>query len=261
VDFSYTHEGISTEVTRIFNSRSVFDRQFIRNIKVSPQEPINIKVRIEDDYGNMTEAVNTEQIFLMEEEKFPKNKMKLLQSGDFMGGIEMKNLDGYDGRASFVIDDITNETLAFNTCNAGGLTGVVNVPWNLIVDLGEYYELSRLITNQYRGGTIDLTTPGSYFQGENVGIYNIYIWDDDSQSWEYIRQHTIPVPDASITGYERVKLANAGDEAYMYPDEPKYTKRTRWFRYEAVKGFQSNYSQNTMVNWLSEITFYGRKAK
>jgi hypothetical protein len=46
----------------------------------------------------------------------------------------------------------------------------------------------------------------------------------------------------------------------MYPDDPKFTKPTRWFRYEALTGFNNDY-QSLGANCLSEITLYGRKVE
>ncbi len=73
-----------------------------------------------------------------------------------------------------------------------------------------------------------------------------------------INEHTIPVP-MGLSEIEFVRLGEAGDMAYFYPDNPQYTKPTRWFRYEAVKGFSGNYTLED-ANCLSEITLFGRKA-
>ena len=55
-----------------------------------------------------------------------------------------------------------------------------------------------------------------------------------------------------------VKQAEKGDESYMYPDDPKFTPPVRWFRYEALNGFNDNYTSNRPF-CLSELTLYGRK--
>jgi hypothetical protein len=58
------------------------------------------------------------------------------------------------------------------------------------------------------------------------------------------------------------QMGMAGDMAYFYPDEPQFTKPTRWFRYESMYPFGK-----TTLSWLnydhclSEITLYGRKVK
>ena len=86
----------------------------------------------------------------------------------------------------------------------------------------------------------------------------MYIWDDETQAWELVRQHRIPVP-VGLSELEIVKLGEAGDMAYMFPDDPQYTKPTRWFRYEAFKSFNGNYTLDN-ANCLSEITLYGKKS-
>lgn len=86
----------------------------------------------------------------------------------------------------------------------------------------------------------------------------MYIWDDGLADWVQVTQHKIPVP-VGLSEIEIVKLGEAGDMAYMFPDDPQYTKRTRWFRYEAVKSFNGNYTLED-ANCLSEITLYGKKS-
>lgn len=99
---------------------------------------------------------------------------------------------------------------------------------------------------------------GQYYRGENVGIYEMYIFDEATQEWEYISQNKIEVP-VGLSELEIVKKGKEGDMAYMFPDDPQYTKPTRWFRYSAMKGFGGNYTLDN-ANCLSEITLYGRKA-
>ena len=132
------------------------------------------------------------------------------------------------------------------------------MPWNVIIDLGDYYELSRIVTVQRHSGGIDNISRGQYYQSENVGIYRMYIWDDATAVWDTVSTHQIEVP-AGLSELEFVKLGEAGDMAYMFPDDPQYTRATRWFRYEALKGFTSNYTRED-ANCLSEITLFGRKS-
>jgi hypothetical protein len=140
-----------------------------------------------------------------------------------------------------------------------GRTGVAahgNVPWNVMIDLGDEYELSRIVTHQrYSDGS---GIRGQYYRDENVGIYAMYIWDDVQERWDSICEHKILFP--SVSDIELKQLGLAGDMAYFYPDDPQYTKPTRWFRYEALKSFNSNYT-GTDCNCLSEITLYAKKKK
>jgi hypothetical protein len=86
----------------------------------------------------------------------------------------------------------------------------------------------------------------------------MYIWDETNQAWDSICEHKILFP--LVSDMELKQLGMAGDMAYFYPDDPKFTKPTRWFRYEALKAFTSNYT-GTGCNCLSEITLYAKKKK
>jgi hypothetical protein len=87
----------------------------------------------------------------------------------------------------------------------------------------------------------------------------MYIWDgavDGSEGrWDSICEHKILFP--SVSDIELKQLGLAGDMAYFYPDDPQYTKPTRWFRYEALKSFNGNYTASDCTG-LSEITLYAK---
>jgi hypothetical protein len=125
-----------------------------------------------------------------------------------------------------------------------------------MINLGDEYELSRVITHQRWSGGGGIR--GQYYRDENVGRYAMYIWDDAEERWDSIREHRIPVP--SLTEIELKQLGLAGDMAYFYPDDPQFTKPTRWFRYEALGSFDGNYT-GAGANCLSEITLYAKKKK
>ena len=259
VDYSFDRDGKQYDVGRIFTSRLANDKQFIRNLKLDSKK-VGVKVRVEDYYENITEPMDFGKIDLMFEAKIPKERWSFpVATGDSLGGVPMGFMDGYEGRLYMLIDDVVNAENRPNLGNAGGRgqTGQQrngNVPWNVMIDLGDFYELSRVVTHQF---TWDFTENNEFYRGENIGIYNMYYWDEDTQAWALIRQHMIPIPEA---GWNRVALASSGDEAIMYPDDPQYTKPTRWFRYEAVRGFNNNYTNTANANWLSEITLYGKKS-
>jgi hypothetical protein len=88
----------------------------------------------------------------------------------------------------------------------------------------------------------------------------MYILDEETGEWEYISQHKISIP-VGLSDLEYYKLGHAGDMAYMYPEEPEFTKPARWFRYEAIAGFLENYTKTNNISGLSEITLYGRKTQ
>lgn len=263
VNFKYTMEGTSREFTSVFSSNLAEDRRFINDLFLSPEEKVSVSVRVEDMYGNATEMIDKGQLSLYEDIEIPKENWVLPNANDSIGGVPMCFGDGLEGRARYVIDGIIDQgdNLNFMHTHSRGRTGRTedgNMPWNFIIDLGDYYELSRIITVQRHSGGIANISRGQYYQSENVGIYNLYIWDEDVNEWVQITQHKIPVP-VGLSEIEFVKKGEAGDMAYMFPDNPQYTKPTRWFRYEAVKSFNGNYTLDN-ANCLSEITLFGRKS-
>jgi hypothetical protein len=263
IDFTYTKDGTQHEYTSVFSSNLPNDRRFVENLFLTPQEPVNVKIRVTDIYGNKSEPVDMGQISLLEDIKIPKENWFLPDANDSIGGIPQAFGDGHEGRLRYVIDDIIDrgDNLNFMHTQARGRTGFTkdgNMPWNVIIDLGDYYELSRIITVQRHSGGLANISRGQYYGSENVGIYEMYIWDDEVNDWVFVSQNKIEVP-VGLSELEFVKKGEAGDMAYMYPENPGYTKKTRWFRYQAMKSFNGNYTLDN-ANCLSEITLYGRKA-
>ncbi len=263
IDFNYTKDGTKHEYTSVFSSNLPSDRRFVENLFLTPQEPVSVKIRVTDIYGNKSEPVDMGQISLLEDIKIPKQNWFLPAANDSIGGVPQCFGDGLEGRLRYVIDDIIDrgDNLNFMHTHSRGRTGNTkdgNMPWNVIIDLGDYYELSRIVTVQRHSGGLANISRGQFYGGENVGIYEMYIWDEDVNEWVYVSQNKIEVP-VGLSELEFVKKGEAGDLAYMYPDNPGYTKKTRWFRYRAMKGFGGNYTLDN-ANCLSEITLYGRKA-
>jgi hypothetical protein len=264
VDFSFTQNGNHRDMIMAFSSNLPDERKFVNDLVLGADEPISVKVRVEDIYGNITEPVDFGQITLHQDEQIPKENWILPLTNDSIAGVPMCFGSGFDGRLYRVIDgaiDLYESSNYMHTASIGrtGLNKDGAVPWNLIIDLGDYYELSRIVTHQRHSGGANGLSRGQYYQGENVGIYNMYILDEELNEWVFISQHQIPVP-VGLNDLEFVKLGDAGDMAYMYPDDPQYTRPARWFRYEALWAFVSNYT-STNCNCLSEVTLFGRKAK
>lgn len=263
IDFSYTQGGQLYKFTSVFSSNLPKERRFVENLFLSPDVLVNVKVRVTDIYGNKSEPVDLGQITLLEDIKIPKTKWFLPAANDSIGGVPQCFGDGLEGRLRYVIDDIIcrGDNLNFMHTHSRGRTGNArdgNMPWNIMIDLGDYYELSRIVTVQRHSGGLANINRGQYYRGENVGIYEMYIWDEDINAWVYVSRNKIDVP-VGLSELEFVKKGEAGDMAYMFPDNPGYTKPTRWFRYQAMKGFGGNYTLDN-ANCLSEITLYGRKA-
>jgi hypothetical protein len=264
IDFNFNDNGTQRSYTRVYSSIKDTVRVFITDLEmVSPQDPLAVKVHVEDLYGNVSETVDAGQIFLYEDFLIPKDKWYLPASVDSVGGVRQCNGDRVEGRTAKVIDGIVNTGDDNNFLNTGGSYSFSILPfagWSLIIDLGDKYELSRIVTHQRRYSESALPySKGILYAQWNVGIYNMYILDDATEEWEFVTRVKIPIPTGMMDA-EVIRMGVAGDMSYMYPDEPKFTKPTRWFRYEALKGFGSNYT-STDAYCLSELTLYGRKVE
>jgi hypothetical protein len=265
VDFNFTQKGVYHEYTAAFSSNVSSERRFINDLELTAQEPVSVKIRVEDKYGNVTKARDLGNLVMLQDEVIPKDKWVLPNANDSIAG-EPQCWAAYNGaRLSAaidgVIDDLAEAVLYTHTGNTRGRTGDPkdgNVPWNIIIDLGDYYELSRILTHQRRQNGSPLNR-GYYFLGENIGKFKIYYLDEDTGQWEYCSQRIIPIP-VGLNDLEIIKIALAGDMAYFYPDEPRFTKPARWFRYEALAGFLNNYTNTNDAVSICEITLYGRKA-
>jgi hypothetical protein len=262
VEFSYSSGGELTERRLIYTSNLADEQWFIRDLDIT--EPIKVKVRVEDMYGNITEYRDKGEILLLRDELIPKDKWVLPETNDSIGGEPMGYFYSHEGRNIYLIDGIVDDGINMNytqTYDRGrtGLSKDGNLPWNVMIDLGAEYEISRIITHQrYWAGGFPQTGRGQYYTGENVGVYNMYTWNAVDEEWEFVSNHKITFP-SGLSDLEYVQLGKAGDMAYLYPDDPQFSKPTRWFRYEALFGFDSNHTQTSAIRCLSEITLYGRK--
>jgi hypothetical protein len=219
---------------------------------------------VEDTYGNITDYIDMGEFSLLEDEVIPKDKWTMPENNEYIhdsvGGVPMAFLSAYEARAFYIMDGvIDNGQFHYIHTGGRGRTGQSihgNVPYNIMINLGEEYELSRIVTHQRVSGGSGVR--GNYYRSENVGLYAMYVWDDAEEKWDSICEHKILVP--SVSEIELNQMGIAGDMAYFYPDDPQYTKPTRWFRYEALRAFDSNYT-STNCNCLSEITLYAKKKK
>jgi len=266
VDYEYVVNGQTKTGYAIFSSNTETGQELIRGDLDASQitQPVKVTVRIEDKYGNTKEKV-LEPLSLLVDIKIPKANWSMPNTNDSIAGVPQAFLNASEGRAYMLYDDIIADENTFNWANTGeiGRTGDPkdgNVPFNIMIDLGDYYELSRIVTHQrycYSGGS-EYSGRMEYYYYPNIGIYRMYYWDEDIADWEEISTHKITFP-ADLPSRAYRLLGRAGDMAYMYPDDPRFTKATRWFRYEALFGFNNDYN-DLNPNCLSEITLYGRKA-
>jgi hypothetical protein len=277
VHFKYTDQSAPRDIISVFSSNVETDRKFINNLNLTSDVPIEVWLRVEDRYENTTEEISFGTIYLQEDFKLDKSSWVIPDAGDstvilrngtkFNTGIPAMFGDAKEGRMSKLIDDMIDRgdnLNFFHTDNRGrnGSSSIANKnDWNIILDLGDYYQLSRILTHQRHSGGLDNISQGQYYKNENCGEFRLYVFNEDLMRWDTISHQKTPIP-TGISELEIVTLGEAGDMAYFYPDEPQYTIPTRWFRYEMVNGFADNYStDHANVNCMSELTLYGRKAE
>jgi hypothetical protein len=267
VDYSFTMDGTVRSLTRVFTSQTVENRYYISDIVIPPDSPIAVKYRISDNYGNYTDAVDVGNLFVLKDMEVQKldpdrnplwslpevRTIPLAEYGNTVPQVFGNHMDGNIGR---VIDGIIDQNENLNYL----MVEDIPKPWSLIINLNDYYELSRIITHQRHtkdGGPEESVKRGNYYGNGNIGEYRMYRWAEELNPprWDTISLHRIPMPQGTLSQLEWNKLGRAGDMAYMYPDDPAYTKPTRWFRYEALRGFNDYYAVDRS-GCLSEITLY-----
>ena len=277
LDYTYNERDGNVKQTHlIYTSREAEEIRLVRDPGFTSSEPVTITVRVEDQYGNTSKNIELGTFSLLEDELIPKTDWQIPDTNDSTivnrygervnTGIPMGFFNGLEGRDYMAIDGLISDGtfVNFTHTSSRGRTGDLkdgNMPWNYIIDLGDYYELSRIITHQrYKHiGANEFSGREDYYRGENVGSYNMWRWDDDIQDWDSISYHKITFP-IDLPDRQYRLLGRQGDMAYMFPDNPQFTKPTRWFRYEALTGFNDNYKALD-GKCISEITLYGRKAK
>ena len=287
VDLDFMLNGKPKLLGLVYSSNADSVHQVIPDLPSG--ETINVNVRVEDIYGNTTDKYVVNNVELLKDMKIPKrndsgNPIWILpKTNDSIDWIPMCFGDGANGRLERVIDDLIDfkegSSAASNNYMHSGSMGRTGIPgiqmaniWNLIIDLGGYWHISRVITHQ-RWDYTTSSPRSNLYQGENVGHFALWVLDEDqpgdrvwtiygeevSGTWVRISEHYIPIP-VGLASIEYVPLGVRGDEAYMFPQTPGYTKPVRWFRYEALSGINAvnniPYS-STNSNCLSEITLYG----
>jgi len=273
VSFKYTQGGKLHDYVSVFSSNVLKERKFIKDLNLKPDEPVEVSIRVEDQYGNTTENVSFGSINLLEDTEIDKSKWIIPNFNDstvtFKGktintGVPAMFGDNLEGRMSKLIDGIIDrgDNLNFFHTGGRGRTGFSrdgNMPWNIIIDLGGYYQLSRIVTVQRHTGGLANIERGQYYRSENCGEFRLWYFNELTEQWDSVSTQRTPIPQG-VNDLQFVKLGEAGDMAYFYPDDPKYTPPTRWFRYEGLHCFDDNYS-STGANCMSELTLYGKKAE
>jgi hypothetical protein len=254
VTFTFNQDGSPRELTSIFSSSLPVDRHYVYNLNIPSTETVGVKITVEDLYGNRSEQIDMGRISLMQDEELPKDKWFMPLANDSIAGVPQCFGGSNEARLWYVMDGMVDQIggkLNFMYSD----NSISPAPWNILIDLGDYYELSRVITHQrWWYWRDDYSVPGILYKDENVKNYRMYLLNEDTNSWELILDYIIPTPEG-LSDVEIARKGREGDETYMNPDEPGFIKATRWFRYEAVRAFN-----NGEPRTLSEITLFGRKA-
>jgi hypothetical protein len=269
IEYTFTLNGTTRTLTRVFTSSTKDNRYYITDLAIPEDSPITVKYRVSDEYENFTEYSKDTTIFVLKDVEVPKldpdrtpywsippaRTIPLIEEGSAVSQVFGDVADGKMGR---VIDGLIdmNESLNYMMTEE-------NHPWSLIIDLKRHYELSRIVTHQrHTAPDTDFSEVGrgGYYRQGNIGQYRMYRWDEEEKKWELISYHKIEMPQGTLSELEWNKLGRAGDMAYMYPDDPKFTKPTRWFRYEALSGFNDGYASGRGGS-LSEITLYCKETE
>jgi hypothetical protein len=257
-------DGTDRTLTKVFTSSAKDNRYYITGLDIPTDVPVSVRYRVSDDYENYTEYGKDTVIYVMKDVEVPKldatrtpywvlpesNTVPIAEEGNTIRQVFGNEADG---KMAKVIDGQIDMNESLNYM----MTGEPH-PWSLIIDLRDTFELSRIVTHQrHTLAETDFSEVGrgGYYRQGNIGQYRMYRWDHNDKRWELISHHKIDMPQGTLSELEWNKLGRAGDMAYMYPDDPKFTKPTRWFRYEALSGFTDNYASGGGGS-LSEITLY-----
>jgi hypothetical protein len=239
VDVAYTQNGAKNNTTYVFNTSTTESRSI--DLDLFNGEAVSVNVSVKDRYGNSAHANDT-TLVLYSDEKLSKAGWTMPEPGFTLGDITQANGTYGGGTMEAVIDGLTEEDITpnyFYTTESN---------WNIIIDLGEKYELSRILTHQrysymtYEEGSVR----GAFYRADNVLAYDMYVWDEDNQVWDPIPRRIVPIP-VPRQDSEWLTYGFAGDMTFLYPSEPKFTKPTRYFRFAALNG-----------KYISEISLYGK---
>ncbi|MDR2473923.1 MAG: DUF4959 domain-containing protein [Tannerella sp.] len=243
VALTYTPQGGTQVNQEISFDTYMTERRTISGIPLVNGEKVQVKTSVIDKFGNTAQGIDTLCVLLVDK-AISKAGWSLPAPGTVIGGVVQSDGNYLFGRSENAIDGLkeTDE----NATNNYWHTTQTN-PWNIIIDLGAEYELSRIVTHQrYSYTELNQSIRGAYYRGDNVLRYNMYIFNSTTQQWEIASLHEISVPVVMDQAEYRL-LGDRGDESYLYPELPRFSRPARYFRLEAING-----------KYISEITLYGK---
>jgi hypothetical protein len=264
-EYEFTHDGMTRELLTVFSSKDSVGYAIVSDLELNTNEQVRVKVSAGDHYNNRTEAVDKGLFTLLYDEEINhfdengKNRWSYpvpFREPPFGGGVVQVWGDEADGRTEFFIDGIIDDapnTYNYTFCSKG--SGYFTDYWNFLVDLGDYYELSRVIIHPRHGD--DIGKRGAYFTGDDVGIFAAYIWSEDSNEWEQLGVYKNLLPEGNLSDLQWYRLGKAGHMHYLYPYNPQFARPARWFRFECRNSFDNNYTA-TPPACLSEIRLFSK---
>lgn len=242
----YVLNNIQHDFTKVF-STSASGTQTIDSLKLYNGEDLHLSMTVKDRYKNSITPISDTTIHLLVDEELDKHEWKLLDPGTELGGVVQSDGSYNKGHMDQVIDGLTEASGIINFYEALPKN---DGTFDIIIDLGGRYCLSRILTHQrFSGGQMQGNASnlrGNYYTGQNVLNYRLWIWDEDSDSWVSISRHTIKAPNVKQQADYKT-LGDKGDMAFFYPDVPGFSPATRYFRFQALSGA-----------YISEITLYGK---
>jgi hypothetical protein len=179
IDMIFDKAGQRRNLTWVLSSKEVTKKEIIDNVVLAQGESLTVNIRIGDTYDNMTHDIEMGEIKVMSDEVLSKDHWQIPNTNDSIAGIPMCFGDAFECKSLNVIDGIVSRGEVMNIMHTDGRgrTGKAedgNAPWNFLIDLGDYYELSRIVTNQrhdFNATPYDPNVKGYYYQGENVNQY------------------------------------------------------------------------------------------
>jgi hypothetical protein len=268
-EYEFTHDGVKRELLTVFSSRDTDGYAIVSDLDLSSNEQVKVKVSAGDNYNNRTAAVDKGSFTLLYDEEinhFDENGKNTwsypvpYEEPPFGGGIIQAWGDEADGKTECFIDGIVDEGLTmynytFVTENGNDF---IDGYWNFMIDLGDYYELSRVIIHpRHNASGCKVGTRGAYYTKDDVGIFAAYIWDENTKQWEQLGVYKNPMPEGNLSDLQWYRLGRAGHMNYLYPYDPKFTKPARWFRFECRNSFEYNYTAGPPAA-ISEIRLFSK---
>lgn len=280
-----TYEVDGHSIVTKYASNDLKDNFLIDDLDI---KSYNFTVDIADDFENVTEPKEYNDVTPFSDELLDKSKFSFLRDEllpDSMNetwleldetGQEVtmtrtlsraekeggyKGLDGsednwnaeersLDGFIQLFWDGIVDDGVLRNK-NFFSTGAKGSIPFSYYIDLGQEVQMSRFRVWQrdWDSRATGNDQSGNAYGGENVEIFELWI-SNDKVNWERVRRANIVKPFDEV---EAKQEAIDGHHFIAYPEAPKFTKTFRYLEYRGLKRFDGG---STVCN-ASEISIYG----